>query len=48
MLFWTVHSSLQKAIDYADMVVSYVGDGSGTYDMIKKATSLLKKGLTNK
>ena len=38
-------SGLQKAIDYADMVVSYVGDGSGTHDMIQKATSQLKKEM---
>ena len=39
-------SDLQKAIDYADMVVSYVGDGSGTHDMIQKATTLLNSQLT--
>lgn len=38
-------SDLQKAIDYADMVVSYVGDGSGTHDMIQKATVQLKSEL---
>lgn len=38
-------SDLQKAIDYADMVVSYVGDGSGTHDMIEKATTQLKKEM---
>ena len=38
-------SDLQKAIDYADMVVSYVGDGSGTHDMIQKATTQLKKEM---
>ena len=38
-------SDLQKAIDYADMVVSYVGDGSGTHDMIQKATDQLKKEM---
>lgn len=38
-------SDLQKAIDYADMVVSYVGDGSGTHDMIQKATEQLKKEM---
>ena len=38
-------SDLQKAIDYADMVVSYVGDGSGTHDMIQKALTQLKKEM---
>lgn len=38
-------SDLQKAIDYADMVVSYVGDGSGTHDMIQKATEQLTKEM---
>ena len=38
-------SDLQKSIDYADMVVSYVSDGSGTHDMIQKAVSQLKKEL---
>ena len=36
------NSELQKAIDYANMVVAYVGDGSGTHDMIEKAITLLK------
>jgi hypothetical protein len=38
-------SDLQKAIDYADMVVSYVGDGSGTHDMIQKAYTQLQEKL---
>ena len=33
----------KKAIAYAEMVVSYVSDGSGTMDMIVKATDSLKK-----
>ena len=33
----------QEAIDYAEMVVKYVSDGSGTLDMIEKATKLLSK-----
>ena len=32
----------KKNIDYAEMVVKYVSDGSGTTDMIAKAISLLK------
>lgn len=39
------NSNLQKSIDYADMVISYVGDGSGTHDMIQKATTLLKQEM---
>ena len=35
-------STLQQAIEHAEMVVSYVGDGSGTHDMIQKAISLLE------
>jgi len=35
--------SLTEAIDYADMVVKYVSDGSGTPDMIKNAEERLKK-----
>ena len=36
---------LQKAVDYADMVVSYVSDGSGTHDMIQRAISLLNSEI---
>jgi hypothetical protein len=32
----------QEAIDYAEMVVKYVSDGSGTMDMIQRATEQLK------
>lgn len=39
---------LQEAIDYADMVVKYVSDGSGTLDMINKATNLLKNAKRKK
>lgn len=42
----TPGSDLQKAIDYANMVVSYVNDGSGTRDMIQKACTLLKQEIT--
>lgn len=38
---------LQKAIDYANMVVSYVSDGSGTHDMIQRAISLLSSEIPN-
>ncbi len=34
--------SLTEAIDYADMVVKYVSDGSGTLDMISHAEERLK------
>lgn len=35
-------TELNKAIEYAEMVVSYVTDGSGTMDMIVKACDQLK------
>ena len=35
----------QDAIDYAEMVVSYVSDGSGTRDMIDRAVKQLKATL---
>ena len=34
--------AVQEAIDYADMVVKYVSDGSGTIDMIQRAADQLK------
>lgn len=36
-------TELREAIDYADMVVGYVNDGSGTKDFITKALSRLKE-----
>jgi DUF1680 family protein len=36
-------AALKEAIDYAEMVVKYVSDGSGTLDMIHRATEQLKK-----
>ena len=30
-------TELREAIDYAEMVVQYVNDGSGTHDLIEKA-----------
>ena len=33
--------ALREAIQYADMVVQYVNDGSGTHDLIAKATQQL-------
>ena len=36
-------SSLDRAINYANMVVRYVSDGSGTKDMIERATRQLKE-----
>ena len=38
-----VKSALAEAIDYAEMVVEYVGDGSGTHDMIENAIKRLSK-----
>ena len=34
-------TELREAIDYADMVVQYVNDGSGTHDLIQKALQRL-------
>ena len=34
-----------QAIAYANMVVRYVSDGSGTMDMIQRATKQLKDAL---
>ena len=36
-------AKLKEAIDYAEMVVKYVSDGSGTQDMIDRATRQLKE-----
>ena len=36
-------TQLREAIEYADMVVAYVNDGSGTHDLIKKAVTRLKE-----
>lgn len=36
------NKTLQEAIKYAEMVVSYVSDGSGTHDMIQRALTRLK------
>jgi len=38
-------AALRDAIDYAEMVVKYVSDGSGTLDMIQRATRQLKASL---
>ena len=40
-------TELRDAIDYADMVVQYVNDGSGTRDLIGKAVDMLKKARLN-
>jgi hypothetical protein len=37
----TANSALTEAIEYAEMVVEYVGDGSGTHDMIENAIEKL-------
>ena len=39
---------LDRAIGYAGMVVKYVSDGSGTMDMIERATRQLKEALKTK
>ena len=39
-------SQCQKAIDYADMVIRYVTDGSGTNDMIERAIKQLKGSMS--
>lgn len=38
-------TELRDAIQYADMVIAYVNDGSGTHDLIKKALDRLKDTL---
>jgi len=38
-------TELREAIDYADMVVGYVNEGSGTHDFIEKALSQLREAL---
>jgi len=38
-------TELREAINYADMVVQYVNDGSGTKDLIIKATQRLKENI---
>ena len=38
----TPSGSMEKAIEYAEMVVKYVADGSGTMDMIFKALERLE------
>ncbi|MBP5380328.1 MAG: glycoside hydrolase family 127 protein [Bacteroidaceae bacterium] len=38
-------SELREAIQYADMVVQYVNDGSGTPDLITKAVQQLKESV---
>ena len=38
-------SAMREAIDYAEMVVRYVSDGSGTADMIARATRQLQQLL---
>lgn len=36
---------ISEAIEYAQMVVDYVNDGSGTHDMIENATTKLREAL---
>ena len=40
-------TELREAINYADMVVQYVNDGSGTHDLIIKALQRLKEARKN-
>lgn len=40
-------TELREAIDYGDMVVQYVNDGSGTRDLIEKAVGQLKEARRN-
>ena len=39
-------AELRKAIEYGEMVVKYVSDGSGTQDMIERAKKQIKDQLT--
>ena len=36
-------TELREAIDFADMVISYVNDGSGTKDFIQRGIDVLNK-----
>lgn len=38
----TMNPALKEAIEYAEMVMKYVADGSGTHDMIETAVTRLK------
>ena len=38
-------ATLTEVIEYADMVVKYVSDGSGTKDMIQNAKERLEKAM---
>ena len=38
-------NAVKQAIGYAEMVVRYVSDGSGTHDMIQRATDRMKRIL---
>ena len=40
-----VTPAMSEAIEYAEMVVAYVNDGSGTHDMIQNATEKLREAL---
>lgn len=40
-------TELREAIEYADMVVQYVNDGSGTHDLIEKALKRLREAQQN-
>ena len=38
-------TKLREAIDFADMVIQYVNDGSGTKDLIDRADQVLRDAL---
>ena len=38
-------AELKEAVEYANMVVKYVTDGSGTHDMISTAVDKLRKAM---
>lgn len=42
----TSSSSLKEAVEYGEMVVKYVTDGSGTHDMINTAVERLRKEIS--
>ena len=39
------NTRLREAIDFADMVIQYVNDGSGTKDLIDRARTRLEEAL---
>lgn len=41
----TTSPALKEAVEYGEMVVKYVTDGSGTHDMINTAVDKLRKTI---